>query len=107
MLLKLIEFSQCLWGMMFLHVKLLSQKTQRRQVLIFKMAKKSTKKEKTFRIKRCPECKSDNVGVVVSQEKKGEWECRKCKWKGKDIKNDRLSEQEFMKYLDEKDKEVS
>tara|TARA_B100002003_G_C14096375_1_gene527353 strand:- start:744 stop:1073 length:330 start_codon:yes stop_codon:yes gene_type:complete len=69
---------------------------------------KSVKKKsgKTFKLKRCPECKSDDVGVVVERETKGMWECRKCKWKGTDIKEEELSEDEFMKYLDEKGEKV-
>ena len=65
------------------------------------------KKGKTFRLKKCPECKRDNVGVVVERETKGGWECHKCKWKGTNIKEDELSEEELMKYLDEKGEEVS
>jgi ribosomal protein L37AE/L43A len=62
------------------------------------------KKGKTFKLKRCPECGSDNVSVVVEREAKGMWECRKCKWKGTNIKEDELSEEEFMKYLDDSKK---
>jgi len=69
---------------------------------------KSKKKfGKTFKLKRCQKCGSDEVSVVVGQEKRGEWECRKCDWIGKNIKKDELSEEEFMKYLDEKGEEVS
>jgi ribosomal protein L37AE/L43A len=65
------------------------------------------KKEKTFKLKRCPSCNSDEIGVVVGLDKKGDWKCRKCDWAGKEIKEDELSEEEFMKYLDEKDEEVN
>ena len=68
------------------------------------------KSGKTFKLKRCPKCKSDEVSVVVGgEEGKGSkgWECKKCKWKGEDIKEDELSEEEFMKYLDKKGEEVS
>lgn len=74
------------------------------------MAKKSAKKEKTFKLKRCPECESDEVGIVVGgEEGKGNkgWECHKCNWKGKEIKEEELSEENFMKYLDEKGEDVS
>ena len=69
--------------------------------------KSKKKSEKTFKLKKCPKCKSDAVGVIVGQEKKGIWECRKCNWIGKDIKNKELNEQEFMKYLDDKGEGVS
>lgn len=65
------------------------------------------KKGKIFKLKKCPECKSDEVSVVVGQEAKGMWECRKCKWKGVSIEENELTEEEFMKYLDEKGEEVS
>lgn len=65
------------------------------------------KKGKIFYLKKCPKCDSDNIGVVVGKESKGEWECYKCKWKGMDVKKEELSEDEFMKYLDEKGEEVA
>ena|SRR3989344_9570668 len=68
---------------------------------------------KTFKIRECPKCGSDEVGVVLSgidlEEESGtgqEWECRKCKWKGEDIVKKELNEEELMKYLDEKGEEV-
>ena len=73
--------------------------------------KTKSKVEKTFKIRICPECESNDVGVVLSEsdsEDGGgkEWECRKCKWKGRDIKEKELTEDEFMKYLDDKGEEV-
>ena len=73
---------------------------------------KSGKKKtgKTFKVRRCPKCGSDDVGVkLVGQEGKDarNWECRKCKWTGTDIKIDELDEDEFMKYLDERGEEVA
>lgn len=67
---------------------------------------------KTFKIRECPKCSSDDVRVVLSNsdsEKGGgrEWECKKCKWKGKDVIKKELSEEEFMKYSDERGEEVS
>ncbi len=62
---------------------------------------------KIFKLKRCPKCNSDNVGVIVERETKGMWECHKCKWKGTNIKEEELNENEFMKYLDKKGEEVS
>ena len=72
------------------------------------------KVEKTFKVRECPKCGSDDVGVAISgsdsEEASGtgqEWECRKCKWKGKDIVEKELTEDEFMKYLDDKGEEVA
>jgi ribosomal protein L37AE/L43A len=68
------------------------------------------KEEKTFKVRKCPKCGSDQVNVVLTgEEGKGtkEWECRKCKWVGKNIKEDELTEDEFMKYLDEKGESVA
>lgn len=65
--------------------------------------KQGKSKEKTFKLRRCPKCESDEVEVVIGLDKKGEWKCRKCDWTGKDVKEQELSEEEFMKYLDEKD----
>ena len=49
------------------------------------------KKGKTFKIRECPKCGSDNVGLVLSNsdsEQGGgkEWECHKCKWKGSNVR---------------------
>jgi len=73
---------------------------------------KKSGSEKTFKIRECPKCKSDDVGVVISgsdSETGGgkEWECRKCKWKGKNIIEKDLTEGELMKYLDEKGEEIA
>lgn len=67
---------------------------------------------KTFKIKVCPKCKNDDVGLVLSNsdaEEGGgkEWECRKCGWIGFEIEEKELTEDEFMKYLDEKGEEVA
>jgi len=67
-------------------------------------------KEKTFKIRRCPKCGSNRVGVILGG-KEGEdsngWECRKCSWKGKDIIEEELNEEEFMKYSDDKGEGVA
>lgn len=90
---------------------------------------KSLKKKttgKTFKIRKCPKCGSNNVHVVLTggleseipsdldeedqiKEGKGigEWECKKCKWHGKNIEEEELTEDEFMKYLDEQGEEVA
>jgi Zn ribbon nucleic-acid-binding protein len=63
---------------------------------------KEKKKGKTFKIRRCPKCNSDEVMVVVGEESKGMWECKKCGWKGKDVKEEELDEDKFLEYLYEK-----
>ena len=90
-----------------------------------KQEQKKNGSGKTFKVRECPKCKSDEVGVVLSntcddsetlesevphgssKSQTKEWECRKCKWKGKDIVEKQLTEEEFMKYLDEKGEEVA
>jgi len=77
----------------------------------YEKAKGVSKKKssgKVFKIRKCPECGSDNVGVVLTGEegKGGEWECHKCKWIGRDVDEKELSEDEFMKYLDEKGEKI-
>lgn len=71
--------------------------------------KKDKKKPgKIFSIRICPKCGSSKVGVILGgEEGKGSsgWECYACKWKGMDIKEKELGEEEFMKYLDEKREE--
>jgi len=62
------------------------------------------KKGKIFKIRECPECGSDDVGVVIGEI--GMWECKKCGYNGKDIKERELSEDEFMKYLDDKGEQI-
>lgn len=65
------------------------------------------KKEGTiFKVRRCPNCGSDEVAVVIGPEARGIWECKKCKWKGANLNIDELTEDEFMKYLDEKGEEL-
>ena len=71
---------------------------------------KKKKAGKTFKIRECPKCKSDDVGIVLSgsdSEEGGgdQWECHKCKWTGKDIVKKELTEDELMKYMDEKGEE--
>ena len=74
--------------------------------------KSEKKKGKIFKIKVCPKCGSYDVGLVLSNsdsETGGgkEWECKKCKWKGKNISEKELTEDEFMKYLDERGEELA
>lgn len=72
--------------------------------------KPKKKKGKTFKVRLCPKCGSDNVVVVLVGEEgksKGEWECRKCGWVGKNVSEKEMDEDEFMAYLDEKGEEVA
>jgi len=62
-------------------------------------------KSKTFKLRKCPKCSSEDVGVVIGEN--GIWKCKKCGWKGRDVKEKELTEEEFMKYLDDKGEEVS
>ncbi|MBD3247387.1 hypothetical protein GF378_02090 [Candidatus Pacearchaeota archaeon] len=66
--------------------------------------------KKKFKIRECPECNSDEVRVVVGHaegEEAKEWECKKCGWKGTNIVKKELTEEQLLKYLDEKGEEVS
>jgi ribosomal protein L37AE/L43A len=65
----------------------------------------SKKVGKTFKVRKCPKCGSDEVGVVIGEV--GVWECKKCKWTGRNIVEEELTEDEFMKYLDEKGEDIS
>ncbi len=72
--------------------------------------KTEKKKGKVFRIRKCPKCGSDDVKIVLGNEegkKADEWECDKCRWKGRNIKEEEFSEEEFLKYLDEKGEEIA
>ncbi len=69
------------------------------------------KKGKTFKIRMCPKCGSEDVGVVLSgndfEEESNtgkEWECHKCGWKGQNIMEKELSEEEFIKHIEENPK---
>ncbi len=67
------------------------------------MPTKKTKKERTYKIRECPECKSDSVNIVVGRGgRKKDWECKKCSWKGQNIIQKELSQEKFLSYLDEK-----
>ena len=68
---------------------------------------KTKKSGKVFKVRKCPDCGSDEVGVVVGRESKDLWECRKCKWEGSNVIIKEFNENEFMKYLDEKGEEVA
>ena len=69
---------------------------------------------KTFKVRECPECRSNDVGLVLSnldlEEETNtgkQWQCHKCGWKGEDIVKKELTEDEFMKYLDDKGEDVA
>jgi DNA-directed RNA polymerase subunit M/transcription elongation factor TFIIS len=74
----------------------------------------SKKEGKTFKIRVCPKCGSDEVGVSLSNLDSEEesntgkqWECRKCKWTGGNVKEKELTEDELMEHLDKKGEEVA
>lgn len=67
---------------------------------------KEKKKGKTFRVKKCPECGSTEVEVILSGEegKEGKgWECKSCKWTGRGPEEKEMSEDEFMGHLNKMD----
>lgn len=73
---------------------------------------KKEKSGKTFKIRECPKCGSDEVGIVLSEsdaEEGGgkEWECHKCKWVGQNIVKKELTEDELMEYMDKKGEDVA
>jgi len=75
-----------------------------------KSEKSKKTNEKTFKIRKCPKCNSNKVNVVLTGEEgksAGEWECKKCKWHGKNVEEEELTEEEFMKYLDKNGEEVA
>lgn len=58
---------------------------------------------KTHRIKVCPKCGSTGVQVVLGQEEgkgKSEWECKACKWKGREPEEKELSDEEFLAHME-------
>ena len=74
--------------------------------------KTKKQKGKTFNIKECPKCGSDDVGIVLSgsdaEQGGGDlWECRKCNWKGVDIVEKELTEDELMAYMDKQGEQVA
>ena len=73
-------------------------------------SKQQEKVRQDIQIEKVPKWGSDRVSVVLGEEEgknKGEWECKKCGWKGANVKEEELDEEKFMKYLDEKGEEVS
>jgi ribosomal protein L37AE/L43A len=68
-----------------------------------KKTKKQVDSEKIFKIKKCPECGNKEIKVVVGEKVKGLWKCNKCNWKGKKIDTEEVSEEEFIKYLENKE----
>jgi len=65
------------------------------------------KSEKVFKVRKCPECRSENVKVIVEKEARGAWECSSCSWKGMEPEREEFTEEEFMKHLDRKGEEVA
>ena len=76
--------------------------------------KKSAKVDKVFKLRICPKCGSDDVQIILSNLDSEEesntgkmWECKKCKWKGKEVDEKDVTEDEFMEYLDKRGEEVA
>lgn len=70
-----------------------------------KNSTRGKKKCKIFKIRKCPACASKNVSVVLGEV--GMWKCNDCSFRGTEIIEEEVSEEEFMKYLDEKGEEVA
>jgi len=56
---------------------------------------------KTFTVRECPKCKSNDIGVVIGGTI-GMWECRKCGFKSPSFLTMELGEDDFLKYMGEK-----
>jgi hypothetical protein len=69
------------------------------------MKPKKTVKEKTFKVRFCPKCKSDDVCILIGGEF-GMWECKSCKFQGKNFQVKELNEEEYFDYLDKKGVEM-
>ncbi|MEK6925971.1 MAG: hypothetical protein AABW50_01690 [Nanoarchaeota archaeon] len=60
-------------------------------------------KGRTFKVRSCPKCGSSDVFVVLIGEegkRADNWECKKCKWNGKNVKEEELSEEEFLERME-------
>lgn len=71
---------------------------------------KNKKTKKTFKLRECPKCHSEDVHVILGgDEGRGTrgWECKKCRWNGSNIVEKELTEEGFMKYLDKKGEPVN
>ncbi len=95
-------------GRLMLLIKMAKKSKLKTPDWILKGGKAPSKKKatgKTFKIKVCPKCGSDNVAVVLNGEEgknTGEWECKKCGWVGRDVKEKVLSEDEFLELMEKK-----
>ena len=63
-----------------------------------KKTKSKGKTERELNVKICPKCKSRDVEVVIGEV--GMWECKRCKWKGTDIGEEVVSEEEYFKIIE-------
>ena len=61
---------------------------------------------KVYRVKKCPKCGNRGVNVITGNEEgkgvKG-WECKKCKWNGKEPSDEEISEDEFLEMMEAKE----
>lgn len=63
---------------------------------------KKTGSGKKYKVKACPKCGGTEVKIILGQEEgrgKSEWECKSCKWKGKNIEEKEMSDQEFLEHM--------
>ena len=56
-----------------------------------KEEKPKKKKGKTFKVRRCPECNSDEIKVKIGEV--GVWKCAKCDFQVKKVNEDELTEE--------------
>jgi len=73
---------------------------------ILKGKKKPTEKKKQgkiYKVKKCPECGSTEVAIVlvgVEGKSADNWECKSCKWRGRGIEEKELNEEEFLEHME-------
>ena len=53
-------------------------------------------KDKKFILRFCPKCNSEDIIITVGT-KKGEWQCKKCSYKGNNFIEKKVSEEGFLK----------
>lgn len=82
-----------------------ANKTKEIKNFIHSNSGKIKMKEKKFKVKLCPKCKSDDIGLAIGGNV-GLWECRKCGYRGVGIIEKEMTENEYFNYLDSKGVEL-